>query len=458
MTSFKHTMSHASSHSNCSGHASHASSASGESRAAKGAGCNEYHGLTRRQFLGVSGAAAVAASVPAWLPRVAFGDPENSLPRDVLVSVFLRGGADGLTLCVPHGDPHYITSRPTLHIPPPGTSGQLGAINLDGFFGLPPSMASLLEPYLLGHLLFVQATGLVDPTRSHFDAMHFMEVGRPRDPNLLTGWLGRHLQTVAPVNANSVLRAVGISAGLQRQLAGAPKTMPIPDLDDTELNGRWETREERRLTIEQMYLAAEQTIKNSAVTTLGTMAVLNAINFAGYVPGNGAVYPNTYFGYSLKCAACLIKAQIGVEAIAIDLGGWDTHESQQPREGYMANLMREYADGLKAFYLDIIQPTTHRTTLVAMSEFGRNVQENASEGTDHGHGNIMMLMGRAIAGGRVLSDWPGLAPDLLYEGQDLQITIDYRDIVAEVVQRRLGNTNLATVLPGYTPTFRGVTV
>lgn len=422
----------------------------------KPGGCNEYLHLSRRNFLGISGAALAAGAVaPAWLPRIAYargGGP----PRDVLVSVFLRGGADGLSLCVPHGDPDYYAARPLLNIPPPDSGDPDRAVDLDGFFGLCQAMSPLTTAYADGKLLFVHATGSVDESRSHFDAMHFMEVGKARDPRLFTGWVGRHLLSVPPLNDQAVIRAIGISTGLQRHLVGAPKALPVPDMDDVGLSGRPETRDERLATIDEMYTKAPELLRASAENTINTMALLDAIDFAGYQPANGAVYPESYFGYSLKSAAALIKAQVGVEAVSLDLGGWDTHEQQQPRDGYMALLMQDLAAGLSAFHLDVVGEGLP-VTLVAMSEFGRVVAENGSLGTDHGHGNVMMLLGGHIAGGRVLTQWPGLHPELLYQGQDLDITIDYRDVLAEIVQNRLAGTDLGFVFPDYEPTFRGVT-
>lgn len=425
------------------------------SRSTQG-GCNEYADLSRRSFLGVGGAAlAAGAVVPAWLPRIAFAR-EGAVPRDILVSLFLRGGADGLTLCVPHGDPDYYTARPNINIPHPDSGDPARAVDLDGFFGLPQAMSSLTTAYDDGKLLFVHATGSVDETRSHFDAMHFMEVGKARDPSLYTGWVGRHLITVPPLDDQAAIRAIGISTGLQRHLVGAPKALPFPDLNESSLNGPAPTKDARLQSIDDMYQRAPELLRTSAENTISTMQLLDAIDFANYQPANGAVYPESYFGYSLKSAAALIKAQVGVEAISLDIGGWDTHESQQPRDGYMAYLMQELSASMAAFHLDVIGEGLP-VTLVAMSEFGRVVAENGSEGTDHGHGNVMMLMGNHISGGRVLSQWPGLHPDLLFQHQDLAITIDYRDILAEVVQNRLANPDLGFVFPDYTPTFRGVT-
>ncbi len=179
------------------------------------------------------------------------------------------------------------------------------------------------------------------------------------------------------------------------------------------------------------------------------------------MPSGGAVYPtDTFnFGYSIKSTAALIKADVGVEAIHIDVSGWDTHANQGVTSGgQMFRLMDALGKGVGAFHTDLFSTGYRDVTLVVVSEFGRVVRENGSRGTDHGHGNCILVMGGSINGGRVLTQWPGLAQNQLYQGQDLNVTIDYRDILAEIVARRLNNeANLAAVFPGYTATFRGVT-
>ncbi len=419
--------------------------------------CSEYVELSRRGFLGGIGAsAAVLAAAPAWLPRVAIAKDYRAAQRDVVVSIFLRGAADGMTLCVPYGDPVYYSSRPTIAIPRPDSGLPNKAIDLDGFFGLPTGMASLLPAYQDGNLLILHATGSVDPSRSHFDAQRFMEVGKAQDLAVNTGWLGRHILSTGPMTPGAVLRAVGITSGLQLTLAGAPQTLPIPDLDKFGLDGSGSTASARQLALGDMYALVADPLKAAAQTTAATISLLNTIDFAGYIPNAGSVYPATSFGTALKSSAALIKAQVGVEAIAIDLGGWDTHTVQGTQTGYMATLMAQLADTLAAFHNDVIRGTGPSVTVVVMSEFGRRLVENGSQGTDHGHGNAMFVMGRCISGGRVLANWPGLTTDKLFEGKDLQVTIDYRDVLAEIATKRLGTTDLNFVFPSFTPTDRGV--
>jgi uncharacterized protein (DUF1501 family) len=186
--------------------------------------------------------------------------------------------------------------------------------------------------------------------------------------------------------------------------------------------------------------------------------LLKSVNITGYVPANGVVYPTSSFGRALRSVAALIKADVGIEAAQVDIGGWDTHSAQDPVGGLLYNVMRDFANSLAAFYADVIAPATTGVTLISMSEFGRNVRENGSLGTDHGRGTAMFAMGKGIAGGRVLTNgWPGLATAQLENGNDLKVTLDYRDVLAEIVTNRLGNTNLGFIFPSWTPTFRGVT-
>jgi uncharacterized protein (DUF1501 family) len=424
--------------------------------------CPEYYALSRRNFLAFTGssalAAGLAASTPAWLPRVALAKDYRGSHRDVIISVYLRGAADGMSICVPWGEDAYYANRPNIAVPRPDSGLPDSAIDLgDGLFGLNPRLSALMPAYDNGHLLVVHATGSTDPSRSHFDAQRFMEVGKPDDPTINTGWLGRHLLTSAPTNPDAILRGVGMSPGLQRTLVGGPATLPIPDLDAFGLAGAVRTIPQRQAALSDMYALAPDPLNSDAITTVATINLLNTIDFAGYQPAGGAVYPSGGVGAAFKSSAALIKAEVGVEAIAIDIQGWDTHANQGPLTGALANLLTTLGDTMAAFYSDMFADQSPRVSVVVMSEFGRRLLQNAGGGTDHGHGNMMLVLGQCIAGGRVLSQWPGLQPEQLFEGRDLAVTIDFRDILAEIVRTRLGNTDIDSVFPGYTPTLRGVT-
>ncbi len=414
-------------------------------------GCSEYREMDRRQFLGRGAGLAAVAMAPTWLPKVVFAESDSS-SRDVIVSLFMRGGGDALTLVAPFGESAYYDLRPSLAVPPPDSSDPNRALDLDGFFGFPRAMRPLRKAYNAGDLLLVHGCGLNSGTRSHFEAMNFMEIGHGDPPaNLFTGWLGRHLAVTAPSTSDAVLRAVGIGAGLQRSLIGAPKSLPIQELGDFGLGGRPGTRKQRQAALEEMYAAFTDPLKTSAGDTFRAVDLLKRIGFDSYQPAGGASYPETDYGYALKSTAALIKADVGVEAVAIDLDGWDTHDVQGPFAGFMADLMQQFAEGLAAFHRDLIGKGKRNVVVVAMSEFGRNARENGSAGTDHGTGGAMFVLGGNIRGGQVLADWPGLEPEQLFEGQDLEITIDYRDILSEILLKRGGNSDIKQVFsdPSY---------
>ncbi|MCG3137230.1 MAG: hypothetical protein HJJLKODD_01073 [Phycisphaerae bacterium] len=419
-------------------------------------GCQEYQKVTRRQFLGTGSAAVLAATAPAWLPKVVFA--EDDFDRDVLVFIYLRGGCDGLSMCVPYAEDRYYALRPTIAIPRPDSGDPNHAIDLNGFFGFPPAMSPLMTAYNAGHLCVIQASGIIEGNRSHFDNQEFSEKGA-WDSHLDTGWLARHLMTIPPLIPSPILRAAGIGAiSLPTSLLGAGLSLPIQNPSTFGLKGAASTKALRLQYLDYLYDLVGDPLHAAAINTQNTLAMLGAINFTGYVPAGGAVYPSSGFGNSLKSSAALIREEVGVEAITIDLGGWDTHSDQDPVDGYMSTVMGSLAAGLAAFHLDLASAGMNRVTTIVMSEFGRNVAENASAGTDHGYGNVMFVMGEHISGGQVMTQWPGLDPGELYQGQDLAITIDYRDILAEVVQQRLGNNQLSQIFPDFTPNFQGVTI
>jgi uncharacterized protein (DUF1501 family) len=378
----------------------------------------------------------------------------------------MRGGADGLSLCVPFADANYYGSRSTIAIPRPDSSAATKGVNLDGFFMFPQAMAGgaagtggLLPAFQATDLLIVHATGQLNNSRSHFDAQRYMEVGKPVDPSLVTGWLGRHLSSIPPLKPDAPLRGLGLSNGLQKTLVGAPKTLPIADPRNYTVGGSTTTQPQRLAFMQTDYAPAEEPLKSAALDATNTVALLKTVDFATYKPANAAVYPTSSFGRALNSVAVLIKSNVGIEAAQVDIGGWDTHSGQDPvnPNGSMYRTMQDFSNSLAAFYADVIA-TGYNVTVVAVSEFGRNVRENGSQGTDHGRGTVMFAMGKGIAGGRVVTkNWPGLAREQLESGQDLKVTVDYRDILAEIVQNRLGNPNLGFVFPSWTPTMLGVT-
>ncbi len=404
--------------------------------------------LTRRNFLKLSGLTALTGVInrPAWMPRMAFRPAAGGPAGDILICIFLRGAMDGLNAVTPHAETRYHDLRPTIRIPDPDQPN--GAIDLDGFFGLHPALEPLKDIYDEGDLAFVHASGSPDPSRSHFDAQDFMERGVPGNKTISSGWLARHLASMTTQN-DSPFRAVGMGNILQTSLHGPIPALALKSIADFHLNG--DEREIARVqqTLQSLYLG-DDWIDQEGQQVFHAFDFLEAADPSQYEPQHGADYGEDFFGLGLKQIAQIIRADMGLEVACIDLGGWDTHAEEGSVEGAMADLLAELAAGLNAFYTDM-QDDFHRITLVTMSEFGRRVQENASQGTDHGHGNVMFLLGGGVNGGRVYGDWPGLEEEHLDRG-DLAITTDYRTVLSEIVQKRLLNAQLDEVFPDFEQT------
>jgi uncharacterized protein (DUF1501 family) len=411
---------------------------------------------TRRDLLKRTGVLAMGTLAwPMWMPRVALAPQDADARGDVLVCIFMRGAADGLNLVVPHGDKDYYSNRDTLAIAQPKPGDPQAAIDLDGFFGLHPNLAPLKDIYAAGAVAIVHAAGSPDPTHSHFDAMDFMERGTPGEKAIPTGWIGRHLLQVASAN-KSPFRAVGMGSLLQASLRGPVQATALQSIADFHLRGDGKQVESIQNSLASLY-EGDGLIEREGQQTLQAMRDLAQVAASNYAPANGAQYPQTPYGKSLATVAQLIKSGLGLEVACVDIGGWDTHVQQgSVGQGQMPRLIDEFARGLAAFYADL-QDQMNKITVVTMSEFGRRVQENSSHGTDHGHGNVMFVLGGGINGGKVYGEWPGLSKDRLYGPGDLAITTDFRDVLGEIVQKRLLNDNLTAVFPGYTTfKFRGL--
>jgi uncharacterized protein (DUF1501 family) len=410
---------------------------------------------TRREFTKFVGAYGLSKALfPAWMPRLAFRAMQQPAPGDVLVVIFQRGGMDGLNVVVPYGEgANYYDSRPTLAIPAP-TGREESAIDLDGFFGLHPALRPLKDVYDGGQLAVIHAAGSPDPSRSHFDAMEYMERGTPGSKMTTTGWINRYLQSTAWQN-NSPFRAVGMGAMLQSALAGPVSALALQSISDFHLNGRDDQLPMIQRTLASLYQvqAPQSVLSQQAADVFATADLLGRLNQQDYTPANNAQYPESEFGYALRQIALLIKAQVGLEVACLDIGGWDTHEYQGGAQGQMAALLEEFGRGLAAFHTDM-QDYLGNITVVSMSEFGRRLAENASEGTDHGHGNCMFVMGGGVKGG-TYANWPTLAPSALNDG-DLDITTDYRDVLAEILIGRMYSTAVDQIFPNYTPNLPGI--
>lgn len=421
-------------------------------------GCADYH-LSRRKFVGGSVAGMALSMLPGWLPKIALATQQAGPQRDVIVSVFMRGGLDGMSMCIPFGDANYYKLRPTLAVAAPDSKKAVKALNLDGFFGLHPELAPLLPAYQNGDLAFVHATGGIpgDWTRSHFDAQTWMEVGVPHDVQMNTGWLGRHLLLSPTYKAGTLLRGIGLDYGLAETLVGGPKTVPVPDPANFGYSGNFSNISELASRLSATYSNTTDPVSTSALNAQSIVSILQGIDFNNYKPAGNALYPNNWTGYQFKVTAALIRANIGLEAVAIDLGGFDTHSKMGTNSGYFYNLMNDMGQALGAFYTDMHAAGRTDVLTVGMSEFGRIAKENASQGLDHGTANAMFIMGGGVNGGKVYGTWPGLAAGQLYQNQDLAITTDYRHVLSEIVAKRLRNdTNLPSIFPNFTPNYLGI--
>ena len=391
-------------------------------------------------------------AVPTWLARSVYAAEGSTRRKKILVAIFQRGAVDGLNVVVPFGEQRYYDLRPSIAIPKPDGS-PASAIDLDGFFGLHPSLAPLKPLYEAQHLAIVEAVGSPDPTRSHFDAQDYMESGTPGMKSTTDGWLNRALPKDA--EKSSPVRAVSVGSNLARTLRGHNDAVAINNLNEFQIRDARSST-----TFEAMYSNSLDTVLHgTGKETFDAIKMMQTIQKQSYVPANQAKYPNGRFGQGLLQVARLIKADVGLEVAFADIGGWDTHVNevaQNPAQGQLANNLSDFGQSLAAFYRDL-GDRMEDVAVVTMSEFGRTARENGNRGTDHGHANVMFIMGGNVRGGKVYGDWPGLAEEQLYEGRDLNLTTDFRDVLGELVARHLGNSNLQTVFPGYdNPKFKGL--
>ncbi len=416
--------------------------------------------ISRRDFLRSSAALAVGV---ALAPRGLFAGPEPvTVQRGrTLVVVFLRGGMDGLNFIVPYADPGYAALRKNIAIAPPGQPG--GALDLNGFFGLHPKAAPLLPLFRSGDAAALHAVGYGENTRSHFEEQDTWETGVSGNALHADGWLNRHL---ASSLGHGPLRAVAVGDALPRILRGDAPALALQGLADLSTPGGNAQARRTAAALEYAYCSgprpaataprggAQDLLAQSARSTLDATALLQRVTASPYQPA--AEYPKTDFSRKLQDAARLIKADLGVEVIELDLSGWDTHQSQGGAEGNYARLVQTLAEGVAAFTRDL-GDRLNDVLVLTLSDFGRTAAENGTGGTDHGWGNCLLAVGggvRAAAGGaapgpRIVTRWPGLEREQLHQHRDLQHTTDFRDVLGEIVSEHLANPNLTRVLPGH---------
>jgi len=408
--------------------------------------------ITRRGF--VAGCSAGLAALTASRLSLAGFDGSGNGDHEVLVVVFLRGGADGLSIVAPADGPDrgfYEAARPELALP---ASGDDALLPLDRGFGLHPAAAALHPLYQDGRLAVVHAAGMHADTRSHFDAQELMELGTPSSRSTSTGWITRHLQSAPGMPAEILMPALAVSDAQPTALLGSRETVAMDDPDSFDIaTGGWRWMDVQRLALRRIYRSGSDRIRAAGRQAMDAMDLVEAYADEDIEPANGAEYPNTSFGRQMRLVAQIVKLRIGLRAATVDLGGWDTHENQlYGAGGYFATQVENLAKGLAALYTDLDgageASLNRRLTVVVQSEFGRRVRENGNRGTDHGHGQLMLILGGEVIGG-VHGDWPGLAPEELYDGADLAVATDYRRVLSEILIRRTANPKLSTVFPGY---------
>ncbi|MEX2275756.1 MAG: DUF1501 domain-containing protein [Actinomycetota bacterium] len=402
-------------------------------------GCPEGGVLTRRTFLKAAAATgALTVASEAYATRYAFA--AEPYAGDVFVVLSLRGGFDGLQAIVPASDPHYLDWRPNVGIP----TSQL--LQLDPTFGMHPAMAELKPLYDSGDLGIVHAVGQAEPNRSHFEAMEEMERAAP-GTSLRTGWIDR---VIGGRTDGTPFQAVQVGNSMPaHSFTGPSPELAMWSVESFGLDAAWD-EEQRDLwdhALRKLYLGAPPSLSAPAQVALQALDTTADLQEEGYVPANGAVYPNTDLGRALRDVARLIKADVGLQVACVDYGDWDMHAGMGNVDGgWMADHLGELSGALAAFHTDL-GTKNQDVTLVTLTEFGRRIEENGSGGTDHGYGQVVLMLGGGVNGGQVHGDWPGLAANDLIDG-DLNGTTDYRLVLAEILEKRCGSGTLTDVFPG----------
>ena len=400
---------------------------------------------TNRRFFLRNGALAIAgtAAIPSFLVRSVLAEAASA-PNRRLVVIFQRGAADGLNVVVPYREKNYYDMRPGIAIP------QNQVLDLDGFFGLHPSLAPFKPLYDQGHLAIVHAAGSPDMSRSHFDAQDFMESGTPGVKSTEDGWLNRALQEedLRLRRQHTAFRALALGSQVPRTLAGKVPAIALASVNSFSVGGRGPTPSPAANAFQAMYGdTGDQIFHATGDETFEAVKMLKDANPAQYKPAAGIEYPNNEFGNNMKQIAQLLKSNLGVEAAFTDVGGWDTHQNQGGVNGQLSDRLREFSSAIAAFWHDM-GDDAENITLVTMSEFGRTARQNGTGGTDHGHANAMFVLGGSVKGGKVYGRWPGLSNEQLNEGRDLAVTTDFRQVLGEAVAKSIGARNLEMVFPG----------
>ena len=400
--------------------------------------------FSRRLFLKNGAFAFVSLGfAPSFMTRTAIAASGRSRQ---LIAIFQRGAVDGLSVVVPYGESEYYRARPSIAIPRPN-AGEGAAIDLDGFFGFNPRLQPLKPLWDARQLAIVHACGSPDSTRSHFDAQDYMESATPGVKSTSDGWLNRYLQSQHPDHATP-FRAVALTPQLPRMLQGTAPALAVSQLAQFGIRAG-QSSDAVGASFEAEYAAAaDAVLSGTGREAFNAIKMLKTTDPSKYQPANGADYPRSAFGQSLRQIAQLTKSDVGLEVAFADVGGWDTHVNQGAGQGQLAGRLDDFARSIAALVIDLGDRMAD-VVVLTMSEFGRAVKENGNRGTDHGHGNAMMVIGGGVRGGHVYGRWPGLAAEKRYDGRDLAVTTDFRDVFGEIVTRHLGLKESRQVFPGY---------
>ena len=413
--------------------------------------------LNRRQFIKKSGLVTLAGLGGV---QVGFGNLlVNSVngtgangTKDLLVYVFLNGGMDGLNMLPPRSGADYTeyssVLRPSLHIPNTESLPLTG----NSAFGFHPLATGLQDLFNQNKMAIVHATGLLEANRSHFVSTALMELGvQSASSNLGTGWLTRYFTSSLTTPENAIIPSIVPSYNNTDAVLGDPSALVMGSPTEFSLNlGHWAWESAMQATLTEIYASPDSTEDLVAQQTLNASQVIQGIDWDNYAPGDNAQYPAGFFGNQLKTIAQLYKENVDLEVAYVPTGGWDTHIGQGTgTTGEFAGLVQELSDGLKALHQDLTASHAGRFTIIVQSEFGRRAYENDSSGTDHGYGNPMFIIGDNVNGG-FYGQFPGLQPNQLFEGDDVGVTVDYRDVVSEILIKRMQNRFLGFVFPGYT--------
>ncbi|WP_068819510.1 DUF1501 domain-containing protein [Phormidesmis priestleyi] len=412
--------------------------------------------MKRRHFLQTGIASAltlISVGTHGWFART----PAETMTASTrnpkrLIVIFLRGAVDGLNVVVPYREAAYYQARPTISIPQPGQNG--GALDLDGQFGLHPALASILPLWQQGSLAFVHGSGSPDPTRSHFDAQDNMERGTPGMPTIHDGWMNRLLDSLSGHNP---IQAVNVGDVTPKILSGRVPVATLAlgrgaarpiSLDQPQVGNVFDRLYRGNNRLSQAYREGRAARK----------ALLADLDTEMKMANNGAPLPYGFASDAQRLAQIMNKdPRVALAFMAV--GGWDTHVNQGASQGQLARNLEQLGKGLTTLQTTL-GSTYAETTILVMSEFGRTVHENGDGGTDHGHGNVMWLLGGGVRGGKIYSEWRGLASDQLYQERDLAVTTDFRDVIAAVLERhlQLPDQKLSQILPNYQPPQRTLSV